>query len=99
MSDCRQTTTSMARLAMTDRKKPGVAFWAAAASVIVLAYPLSFGPACWLVSRVAETPSDFSIRAHTVIYHPLRLAGKKSETIARVIVWYGHLCVPNSGDP
>ena len=35
---------------MTDRKKPGVAFWATVALVAVLvAYPLSFGPACWLV--------------------------------------------------
>ena len=30
-----------------DRKKPGVAFWATVAVVVVLAYPLSFGPVCW----------------------------------------------------
>jgi hypothetical protein len=31
-----------------DRKKPGVAFWATAVVVVVLvAHPLSFGPACW----------------------------------------------------
>ncbi len=31
------------------RKKPGVAFWATVVVVVVLvAYPLSFGPACWL---------------------------------------------------
>lgn len=35
---------------MTNRKKPGVTFWATAAVALVLAaYPLSFGPACWLV--------------------------------------------------
>ncbi len=28
----------------SDRNKPGVAFWA---TVVGLAYPLSFGPACW----------------------------------------------------
>jgi hypothetical protein len=33
---------------MTDPKKPGVAFWATVALVALLAYPLSFGPACWL---------------------------------------------------
>jgi hypothetical protein len=34
---------------MTDRKKPAVAFWATVALVVVLVgYPLSFGPACWL---------------------------------------------------
>jgi len=40
-----------------DRKKPGVAFWATVVVVMVLvAYPLSFGPACWWFtsSPVAE---------------------------------------------
>jgi hypothetical protein len=37
---------------MTDRKKPGVAFWATVGLVVVLVgYPLSFGPAYWLVDR------------------------------------------------
>jgi hypothetical protein len=32
----------------SHRKKPGVAFWATVVVVVVLvAYPLSFGPACW----------------------------------------------------
>jgi len=32
---------------MTVRKKPGVAFWATVVMVVVLVlYPLSFGPAC-----------------------------------------------------
>jgi hypothetical protein len=36
---------------MTDRKKPGVAFWSTVVVVVVLvAYPLSFGPACWWFS-------------------------------------------------
>jgi hypothetical protein len=35
-----------------DRKKPGVAFWATVVIVVVLiGYPVSFGPACWLSSR------------------------------------------------
>ena len=36
---------------MTDRKKPGVAFWATVALVVVLLYVASFGPACWITSR------------------------------------------------
>ena len=37
---------------MTSRKKPGVAFWATVVVVVMLvAYPLSFGPACWYVAR------------------------------------------------
>jgi hypothetical protein len=29
---------------MTDRKKPGVAFWATVGLVVRLAYPLALGP-------------------------------------------------------
>jgi hypothetical protein len=37
----------------TDRKKPGVAFRATAVVVAILVlYPLSFGPACWISSRL-----------------------------------------------
>jgi hypothetical protein len=41
---------------MPSRKKPGVAFWATVALVVVLvAYPLSFVPACW-ISKTNELP-------------------------------------------
>ena len=39
---------------MTDdqKKKPSAGFWVTVALVVVLvAYPLSFGPACWITSR------------------------------------------------
>jgi hypothetical protein len=36
---------------MTDRKKPGVGFWATVVVVVVLLYPISFGPACWSADR------------------------------------------------
>ena len=37
---------------MTDHKKPGVAFWATVGLVVVLVgYPLSLGPACWLAEK------------------------------------------------
>ena len=35
---------------MTDRKKPGVAFWVAVPLAVVALYILSFGPACWLTA-------------------------------------------------
>jgi len=37
---------------MNPHKKPGVAFWATVVVVVaLLAYPLSFGPACWIADR------------------------------------------------
>ena len=36
----------------TDRKHPSAAFWITVALVVVLVgYPLSFGPACWATSK------------------------------------------------
>jgi hypothetical protein len=36
----------------SDRKKPDVAFWVTVVVVVVLALPISFGPACWITSRM-----------------------------------------------
>jgi hypothetical protein len=37
---------------MDDRKKPAVAFWATVVVVVLIAYRLSIGPACWVSSRL-----------------------------------------------
>jgi hypothetical protein len=44
-----------------ERKKPGVTFWATVVMVVTLvAYPLSFGPACWLCEKgVLSRMDDF----------------------------------------
>src|SRR5260370_27812230 len=50
-----------------DRKKPGVAFWATVVVVVVLVgYPLSFGPACWAVSH-----ADLSENLVNIPYRPI----------------------------
>jgi hypothetical protein len=51
---------------MTDRKKPGVAFWATVALVVPLLYVASFGPACWLTSHLERGENLLPI-----IYRPL----------------------------
>jgi hypothetical protein len=41
----------------SDRKKAGVAFWATVVVVVALvAYPLSFGPACWWFAEREPMP-------------------------------------------
>jgi hypothetical protein len=56
---------------MTDRKKPGAAFWAMVMlAAVLVAYPLSFGPACWLCSHIERAAGVAS-----VAYQPLK-AGK-----------------------
>lgn len=40
---------------MEESKKHGWAFWSVVALLVLLVvYPLSFGPACWIASRVGE---------------------------------------------
>jgi hypothetical protein len=51
---------------MTDRTKPGVAFWATVVVAVGLLYPISFGPACWLSSR-----TGIGVSALPAIYHPI----------------------------
>lgn len=37
---------------MTDRKKTGVKFWATVVvAAVLVTYPLSWGPACWIATR------------------------------------------------
>ena len=64
---------------MTDdqKKQPGVAFWATVVVVVVLvAYPLSFGPACWWMSRsvlvgVGGSGNNYTMRFIPAIYRPI----------------------------
>ena len=74
---------------MTSRKHPSVAFWATVAVVAALvAYPLSFGPACWITSR-----TDVGASAIPIVYRPLTWAmSPNSDTaINRVSTWYAKI--------
>jgi hypothetical protein len=72
----------------TDQKKSGVAFWATIGVVVLLvAYPLSFGPACWVVSR-ANAGADWVQFCHRPIISGLSI----NETrLSAVIQWYSRL--------
>lgn len=45
---------------MTDeRKRSSFGFWAAVMVLVVLLYPLSFGPACWIASYLGSRSEPF----------------------------------------
>src|SRR5690348_8896119 len=48
------------------KRKPGVSFWATVVMLVVLAYPISFGPACWITSRADRGKSLLP-----VVYWPI----------------------------
>ena len=65
---------------MTDRNKPVVAFWATVAvfvGLVLLAYPLSLGPACWLVDNLVLSEQ------HTAIAYSPILAVINRSSIAK----------------
>jgi hypothetical protein len=84
---------------MTSRKKPGVAFWATVVLVVALmAYPLSFGPACWWFSKpVTLTFVGIKARSAPAIYSPIGRFARRMSTgrISAAINWYATPWVPS----
>src|SRR5262245_66247805 len=66
---------------MTDRRQPGAAFWATVVVLaVLLGYPLSFGPACWITSRAtAGSP------AVPVVYRPINFVMGRSPGFCRIM--------------
>jgi hypothetical protein len=84
---------------MTSRKKPGVAFWATVIVVVVLAYPLSFGPAMWLGSR--DLLPTWLGEIGDYFYAPLeRLRVHGPKPIGDALFWWEFLWIaPPHGPP
>jgi hypothetical protein len=71
---------------MTDRKKPGVPFWATVVLVVVLmGYPLSIGPAHCLIWH---TNSTWLSETADALYSPLADVCDKSATATSTLFWY-----------
>lgn len=78
-----------------DRKKPGVAFWATVVVVVVLvAYPLSFGPACWI-----NRGTGSGGKAICTVYYPILWAANRSTVIDDAFLWYARLATSKSHAP
>jgi hypothetical protein len=76
---------------MTDRKKPGVAFWATVAVVAAfVAYPLSIGPAIWLTAR-----GYFRESTVQTFYMPVLWSAAQAESLESAVTWWGSLGVPD----
>jgi hypothetical protein len=78
---------------MTDRKKPGVAFWATVVlAALLVGYPLSFGPACWLTSQelgflTSPPPQDRLPRA-MIVYWPLGRLALSQSPLRKPVQWW-----------
>src|SRR6516162_6270636 len=67
--------------------KIGTAIWCMVATCLLLAYPLAFGPACWINER-----TEIGSRAISIVYTPIvRTAQAGPERARQVIYWYAAL--------
>ncbi len=72
-----------------QKNKPSTGFWIAVALVVVLAaYPLSFGPACWITSR-----AEHGAELVPIVYRPVTwgLSVGSTSVLDRVILWYARI--------
>jgi hypothetical protein len=76
---------------MTDRKQPGVAFWATVVVLVALVgYPVSFGPAVWLTAR-----GYFRDSTVQSFYLPILWSAAQAESLESAVTWWGTLGVPD----
>ena len=65
-----------------DRKRAGAGFWITVALVAAaVGYPLSFGPACWVSSRLQ--PSG---RIVSAVYRPVILAWRDGPDVVAALI-------------
>jgi hypothetical protein len=76
---------------MTDRKRPGVAFWATVVVVCLLLYPLSYGPAVWMTVNAPQPVQEVIVSALQIFYLPLGLVCDRNETLTEIMNRYSDL--------
>jgi hypothetical protein len=84
---------------MTSRKQPSAVFWVAVViAVVLMTYPLSWGPAWWIVSRLSARelmPQSVADGLWT-FYGPLRSEAVPS-SVKKARNWYRDLLLPVDG--
>jgi len=83
---------------MSDRKKPGVVFWATwGLAVALVGYPLSWGPAYSLLWRWYNDGSapEWALKCIAIYLQPMQLALDCSPVwIKQALEWYLELWFP-----
>ena len=81
-----------------EGKNPGWPFWTTVVLVSMLVgYPLSFGPACWVVTRRDDAESKDVF--HHVYYPVLSVLIEAPEWLYGPVEWYLGLGAPRDSKP
>jgi hypothetical protein len=75
---------------MTDRKKPGVAFWAMVLAVVIGLYPLSLGPAAALVETGLLSAASWES-----MFAPMLNVDERFESLEWCVRSYVSMCAPS----
>jgi hypothetical protein len=81
----------------TDCKHPSAAFWATVVVVVgLVAYPVSFGPACGLTSRVYAYGEPVVTNRAMFVYLPFGKAILHAPNAGynRFLIWWINVCLP-----
>ncbi len=73
-----------------SRKHPGVALWATVVVVVALLYPISFGPTCWIMTRMGIGRR----RLMPAAYRPITMIAESGSAANNAIRWYAKLFAP-----
>jgi hypothetical protein len=77
-----------------ERKRAGAVFWVTMALILLSAYPATFGPACWLVSR-----DKLPVSATAYFYQPfLVLIWKGPMSVGSRLDWYAKVGAAEGSD-
>jgi len=80
---------------VTPDRKPSIALWITVALVAVLVgYPLSWGPAFWMVDLEVLPEKPIAI-----LYRPIAAARHLPDAIGLMLARYGAVFAPPSGAP
>jgi hypothetical protein len=69
-------------------RRRGVGYWVIAGLATLLAYPLSFGPACWVEVRRDGPPAMIPT---SNVYYPIIWLANRSPRIGGIMSWYANL--------
>lgn len=71
---------------MEEKQKPRRwLMWLVVGLILLVAYPLSFGPAYWMMVRTGYHPA---FGAFDIVYHPLVMLASRDATVGNWAAWY-----------